>query len=157
MSFWSVLLAPRRLPKTAFRWLKKLNWKVIGKLGAQMVKEVASKNLRCGRRWHDNGNRGRSKHRQCGHEICRSRHESDGFKRGIDKAVVSSVAHLKSISKDCRTRTESPKSHLIGKFRCCRREIIAEAMDKVGKEGVITVEDGTTLENELEVVEGHAV
>ncbi|WP_267257113.1 chaperonin GroEL [Coxiella endosymbiont of Ornithodoros maritimus] len=77
------------------------------------------------------------------------------LKRGIDKAVAAAVAELKKISKPCKDQkaiaqvgtisANSDKS--IG-------DIIAEAMEKVGKEGVITVEDGSGLENALEVVEG---
>ena len=77
------------------------------------------------------------------------------LKRGIDKAVEATVEQLKKISKPCSTRKEiaqvgaisANSDEAIGK-------IIADAMDKVGKEGVITVEDGKSLENELEVVEG---
>jgi chaperonin GroEL len=77
------------------------------------------------------------------------------LKRGIEKAVDAIVDELKKISKPCRTTKEiaqvgsisANSDQNIGK-------IIADAMDKVGKEGVITVEDGKSLENELEVVEG---
>src|SRR6187455_510602 len=77
------------------------------------------------------------------------------LKRGIDKAVVATVEQLKQLSKPCTTGKEiaqvgsiSANSDLeIGK-------IIADAMEKVGKEGVITVEDGSGLQNELDVVEG---
>ncbi|WP_029919362.1 chaperonin GroEL [Nevskia soli] len=77
------------------------------------------------------------------------------IKRGIDKAVEVLTAEIKKISVPCKDRkaiaqvgTVSANSdEAIG-------EIIANAMDKVGKEGVITVEDGSGLENELDVVEG---
>ena len=77
------------------------------------------------------------------------------LKRGIDKAVIAAVAHIKSIAQPCgdsksiaQVGTISANSdHSIG-------DIIAEAMEKVGKEGVITVEEGSGLENQLEVVEG---
>ena len=77
------------------------------------------------------------------------------LKRGIDKAVAAAIAELKTISKPTTTNKEiaqvgaisANSDHEIG-------DIIAEAMDKVGKEGVITVEDGKSLKNELEVVEG---
>ncbi|MFH4355543.1 MAG: chaperonin GroEL [Neisseriaceae bacterium] len=77
------------------------------------------------------------------------------LKRGIDKAVASLVAEIQKISKPC----ESNKSiQQVGSISANSDEsigdIIAEAMEKVGKEGVITVEDGKSLENELEVVEG---
>ncbi len=77
------------------------------------------------------------------------------LKRGIDKAVIAVTEELKKISKPCTTSKEIAQvgaisanaDHSIGKT-------IADAMDKVGKEGVITVEDGKGLENELELVEG---
>jgi chaperonin GroEL len=77
------------------------------------------------------------------------------LKRGIDKAVATSVEELKKISRPCNSSKEIAQvgaisanaDHEIGK-------LIADAMDKVGKEGVITVEDGKGLENELDLVEG---
>jgi chaperonin GroEL len=77
------------------------------------------------------------------------------LKRGIDKATIAIVAELKNLAKPCadskaiaQVGTISANSdHSIG-------DIIAEAMEKVGKEGVITVEEGSGLENELSVVEG---
>jgi chaperonin GroEL len=77
------------------------------------------------------------------------------LKRGIDKAVEALVATLKKLAKPCATRTEianvasisANNDRTIG-------ELVAEAMDKVGKEGVITVEDGSGLASELDVVEG---
>ena len=77
------------------------------------------------------------------------------LKRGIDKAVVSVVEELKKISKPCSTSKEIAQ---VGSISANADEsigkTIAEAMDKVGKEGVITVEDGKGLENELDLVEG---
>ena len=77
------------------------------------------------------------------------------LKRGIDKAVVSVVDELKKISKPCSTSKEIAQ---VGAISANADEsigkTIAEAMDKVGKEGVITVEDGKGLENELDLVEG---
>src|SRR5574340_469686 len=77
------------------------------------------------------------------------------LKRGIDKAVTAAVEELKKISKPC---TDSKAIAQVGTISANADEaigkIIADAMDKVGKEGVITVEDGKSLENELEVVEG---
>ena len=124
-------------------------------LGAQMVKEVASKTS-------DVAGDGTTTATVVAQSIVNEgmKYVAAGMnpmdlKRGIDKAVVSSVAHLKSISKDCRTRTEIAQvASISANSDVAVGEIIAEAMDKVGKEGVITVEDGTTLENELEVVEG---
>jgi chaperonin GroEL len=77
------------------------------------------------------------------------------LKRGIDKAVIAAVEELKKLSKPCKDQkaiaqvgTISANSdESIGKT-------IADAMEKVGKEGVITVEEGSGLQNELEVVEG---
>ena len=77
------------------------------------------------------------------------------LKRGIDKAVAAAIEQLHSLSKPTTTSKEvaqvgaisANSDHEIG-------DIIAEAMEKVGKEGVITVEDGKSLHNELEVVEG---
>ena len=77
------------------------------------------------------------------------------LKRGIDKAVVAAVEELKSLSKPCENAKEIAQ---VGTVSANSDEsvgnIIAEAMDKVGKEGVITVEEGQSLENELDVVEG---
>ena len=77
------------------------------------------------------------------------------LKRGIDKAVNAVVKELKSLSKPCETSKEieqvgtisANNDNIVG-------QLIAQAMEKVGKEGVITVEDGTGLEDELAVVEG---
>lgn len=77
------------------------------------------------------------------------------LKRGIDKAVVAVVEELKALSKPCETAKEieqvgtisANSDTIVGK-------LIADAMEKVGKEGVITVEDGTGLDDALDVVEG---
>ena len=77
------------------------------------------------------------------------------LKRGIDKAVEAIVAELKKISKPCTTSKEIAQVGSISANADVEiGKNIAEAMDKVGKEGVITVEDGKSLDNELEVVEG---
>jgi chaperonin GroEL len=77
------------------------------------------------------------------------------LKRGIDKAVVALVKEVGKLAKPC---TNSKAIAQVGTISANSDEqvgqIIAEAMDKVGKEGVITVEDGSGLENELDVVEG---
>ena len=77
------------------------------------------------------------------------------LKRGIDKAVHAAVAELKKLSKPC---TDTKSIAQVGTISANSDEsigkIIAEAMEKVGKEGVITVEEGSGLENELDVVEG---
>ena len=77
------------------------------------------------------------------------------LKRGIDKATIAIVAQLKDLAKPC---TDTKAIAQVGTISANSDEsignIIAEAMDKVGKEGVITVEEGSGLENELSVVEG---
>ena len=77
------------------------------------------------------------------------------LKRGIDKAVVAAVEHIKSLATPC---TDSKSIAQVGTISAnsdvAVGAIIAEAMDKVGKEGVITVEEGSGLENELDIVEG---
>ena len=77
------------------------------------------------------------------------------LKRGIDKAVVEAVSELKKISKPCSTSKEIAQVGSISANSDANiGELIAKAMDKVGKEGVITVEEGSGLDNELDVVEG---
>ena len=77
------------------------------------------------------------------------------LKRGIDKAVVAAVEQLKKMSKPC---SDNKAIAQVGTISANSDndigDIIAKAMDKVGKEGVITVEEGSGLENELDVVEG---
>jgi chaperonin GroEL len=77
------------------------------------------------------------------------------LKRGIDKAVAAAVEELKTLSVPC---SDSKAIAQVGTISANSDEtvgkLIAEAMDKVGKEGVITVEDGTGLQDELDVVEG---
>ena len=77
------------------------------------------------------------------------------LKRGIDKAVAAAVASLKKLSRPCADHKEIAQVGTVSANADAHvGNIIAEAMEKVGKEGVITVEEGNTLENELEVVEG---
>ena len=77
------------------------------------------------------------------------------LRRGIDKAVAAAVEELKRISKPCSSNNEVAQ---VGSISANNDrsvgQIIAEAMDKVGRQGVITVEDGSGLANELELVEG---
>ena len=77
------------------------------------------------------------------------------LRRGIDQAVAVAVAELKRISRPCSTATEIAQ---VGSISANNDRsvgnIVSQAMDKVGKQGVITVEDGSGLDNELEVVEG---
>ncbi|HHF3823262.1 chaperonin GroEL [Haemophilus influenzae] len=77
------------------------------------------------------------------------------LKRGIDKAVSAVVSELKNLSKPCETAKEIEQVGTISaNSDSIVGQLISQAMEKVGKEGVITVEDGTGLENELDVVEG---
>ena len=77
------------------------------------------------------------------------------LKRGIDKAVAATVDELKALSKPCSDNKEIAQVGTISANSDeSIGEIIAEAMEKVGKEGVITVEEGKSLHNELDVVEG---
>ncbi|MCK8045889.1 chaperonin GroEL [Shewanella sp. 1CM18E] len=77
------------------------------------------------------------------------------LKRGIDKAVVAAVAELKNLSQDCAdTKAIAQVGTISANSDESIGEIIATAMERVGKEGVITVEEGQALENELDVVEG---
>ena len=77
------------------------------------------------------------------------------LKRGIDKAVSAVVSELKNLSKPCETAKEIEQVGTISaNSDSIVGQLISQAMGKVGKEGVITVEDGTGLEDELDVVEG---
>ena len=124
-------------------------------MGAQMVKEVASKTS-------DVAGDGTTTATVLAQSIIAEgmKYVAAGMnpmdlKRGIDKAVIAVVEELKKISKPCTTSKEISQ---VGAISANADEsigkTIAEAMDKVGKEGVITVEDGKGLENELELVEG---
>jgi chaperonin GroEL len=77
------------------------------------------------------------------------------LKRGIDKAVAATVEELKKLSRPCTSGNEVAQ---VGSISANNDrsvgEILSQAMDKVGKQGVITVEDGSGLSNELEIVEG---
>src|SRR5215471_3592458 len=124
-------------------------------MGAQMVKEVASKTS-------DNAGDGTTTATVLAQSIVREgmKYVAAGMnpmdlKRGIDKAVGTAVEELKKMSKPCKDSKEIAQ---VGSISAnADPEIgktIADAMDKVGKEGVITVEDGKGLENELDLVEG---
>jgi chaperonin GroEL len=77
------------------------------------------------------------------------------LKRGIDKAVAATVEQLRKISRPCATNKEiSQVGAISANADTAVGDIIAQAMEKVGNEGVITIEDGKSLQNELEVVEG---
>ena len=124
-------------------------------MGAQMVKEVASNTS-------DEAGDGTTTATVLSQAIIREglkaissgRNPMD-VKRGIDKAVAAAVEELKKLAKPCK---DSKAIAQVGTISANSDEsigkTIADAMEKVGKEGVITVEEGSGLENELEVVEG---
>ncbi|ENO93326.1 chaperonin GroEL [Thauera sp. 28] len=124
-------------------------------LGAQMVKEVASKTS-------DIAGDGTTTATVLAQSIVREgmKYVAAGMnpmdlKRGIDKAVVATIEELKKLSKPCSTNKEIAQvGSISANSDSDIGDIIARAMDKVGKEGVITVEDGKSLQNELDVVEG---
>jgi chaperonin GroEL len=124
-------------------------------IGAQLVKDVASKTS-------DNAGDGTTTATVLAQAIVMEglKYVAAGFnpidlKRGIDKAVAAAVAELKKQSKPVTTSKEIAQvGSISANSDSSIGQIIADAMDKVGKEGVITVEDGKSLENELDVVEG---
>lgn len=124
-------------------------------MGAQMLKEVASKTS-------DVAGDGTTTATVLAQSIVKEgmRYVAAGMnpmdlKRGIDKAVTATIEDLKKLSKPCSTSKEIAQVGSISANSDVEiGKIIAEAMEKVGKEGVITVEDGSGLQNELEVVEG---
>lgn len=124
-------------------------------MGAQMVKEVASKTS-------DIAGDGTTTATVLAQAIVREgmKYVAAGMnpmdlKRGIDKAVAATIEQLKAISKPCTTNKEIAQvGSISANSDSSIGDIIAEAMEKVGKEGVITVEDGKSLDNELDVVEG---
>ena len=124
-------------------------------MGAQMVKEVASQTS-------DEAGDGTTTATVLAQAIFREgiKSVSAGFnpmdlKRGIDKASLAVVESLESMSVPCTDDTSIAQVGTISaNSDTSIGEIIAEAMQKVGKEGVITVEEGQILENELDVVEG---
>jgi len=124
-------------------------------MGAQMVKEVASKTS-------DNAGDGTTTATVLAQALIREGMKAVAagmnpmdLKRGIDKAVVEAVGELKKLSKPSSTSKEIAQVGAISANSDADiGDLIAQAMDKVGKEGVITVEDGSGLENELDVVEG---
>jgi chaperonin GroEL len=124
-------------------------------MGAQMVKEVASKTS-------DVAGDGtttatvlaRSIYAE-GAKMVAAGHDPMSLKRGVDKAVQAVVAELKTLSKPTKDQKEIAQVGTISANNDSTiGEIIAEAMNKVGKEGVITVEEAKSLETTLEVVEG---
>ena len=124
-------------------------------LGAQMVKEVASKTS-------DTAGDGTTTATVLAQAIFRegvkaveSGMDPMDLKRGIEKGTAVAIEELKKISKPCKDATAIAQ---VGTISANADEsvgqIIAEAMEKVGKEGVITIEEGSSIENELELVEG---
>jgi len=124
-------------------------------MGAQMLKEVASKTSDVAGDGTTTATVLAQSIVQEGMKFVAAGMNPMDLKRGIDKAVEAVVEELKKISKPCTTSKEIAQ---VGAISANADEqigkIIADAMDKVGKEGVITVEDGKSLQNELEVVEG---
>ena len=124
-------------------------------MGAQMVREVASKT-------NDNAGDGTTTATVLAQAIVGEgmKYVASGMnpmdlKRGIDKAVDAAIVELKKISKPVTTTKEVAQVGTISANADKEiGDIIANAMEKVGKEGVITIEDGKSLNNELEIVEG---
>jgi len=124
-------------------------------MGAQMVKEVASQTS-------DEAGDGTTTATVLAQAILREGLKSVAagmnpmdLKRGIDKATIAIVDELKKLSKPCEdAKAIAQVGSISANSDVAIGEIISEAMEKVGKEGVITVEEGQGLENELDVVEG---
>ena len=124
-------------------------------MGAQMVKEVASKAS-------DDAGDGTTTATVLAQSIVSEGLKSVAagmnpmdLKRGIDKAVIAATAEIAAIAKPCADSKEIAQVGTISaNSDTYVGDIIAEAMGKVGKEGVITVEEGSGLENELDIVEG---
>ena len=124
-------------------------------MGAQMLKEVASKTSDVAGDGTTTATVLAQSIVQEGMKYVAAGMNPMDLKRGVEKAVDAVVEELRKISKPCSTSKEIAQ---VGAISANADEavgkIIADAMDKVGKEGVITVEDGKSLNNELEVVEG---
>ena len=124
-------------------------------MGAQMVKEVASKTA-------DDAGDGTTTATVLAQSIVRegmkyvvAGHNPMDLKRGIDKAVTAALAEISKLSKPCTTTKEIAQvGSISANSDTSIGDRIAEAMERVGKEGVITVEDGKSLADELDVVEG---
>jgi chaperonin GroEL len=124
-------------------------------MGAQMLKEVASKTSDVAGDGTTTATVLAQSIIQEGMKYVAAGMNPMDLKRGIDKAVVATIEELKKLSRPCTTSKEIAQ---VGSISANADEaigkIISEAMDKVGKEGVITVEDGSGLQNELDLVEG---
>ena len=127
----------------------------VANMGAQMVKEVASKTA-------DKAGDGTTTATVLAQSIVKEgmKYVTAGMnpmdiKRGIDKAVASAVNELSNISKPCTTTKEIAQvGSISANSDQSIGDLIAGAMERVGKDGVITVEDGKGLKDELDVVEG---
>src|SRR4029434_6146214 len=124
-------------------------------MGAQMVKEVASKTSDVA---GDGTNTATVLARAIyteGLKMVAAGHDPMSLKRGIDKAVTTVIEELKGLSKPTKEQREIAQVGTISANHDSNiSEILAEAMSKVGKEGVITVEEAKGLDTQLEVVEG---
>ncbi|WP_367670652.1 chaperonin GroEL [Sodalis-like secondary symbiont of Drepanosiphum platanoidis] len=124
-------------------------------MGAQMVKEVASKA-------NDSAGDGTTTATVLAHSIVKEGLKAVAagmnpmdLKRGIDKAVIAAVKELKNISVPCSdSKSIAQVGTISANADATVGKLIAQAMEKVGKEGVITVEEGSGLQDELDVVEG---
>ena len=124
-------------------------------MGAQMLKEVAS-------RASDDAGDGTTTATVLAQAIVNEGLKSVAagmnpmdLKRGIDKAIAAAVEEVKKMSQPCAdTKSIAQVGTISANSDTNVGDIIAEAMEKVGKEGVITVEEGNSLENELDIVEG---
>jgi len=124
-------------------------------MGAQMVKEVASKTSDIAGDGTTTATVLAQSIVQEGMKFVAAGMNPMDLKRGIDKAVEAVIAELKKLSKPCTTNKEIAQvGSISANSDADIGDIIAKAMEKVGKEGVITVEDGKSLNNELDVVEG---
>jgi chaperonin GroEL len=124
-------------------------------MGAQMVKEVASKTSDVAGDGTTTATVLAQALYRDGSKLVAAGHNPMEIKRGIDKAVEAIVAQLKNLSKPTKDHKEIAQVGIISaNGDSTIGNIIAEAMDKVGKEGVITVEEAKGLETTLEVVEG---
>jgi chaperonin GroEL len=124
-------------------------------MGAQMVKEVASKTA-------DVAGDGTTTATVLAQAILREGHKAIAagmnpmdLKRGIDAAVADATSELSKMSKPCNdNKAIGQVATVSANWNTDIGEILAQAMDKVGRDGVVTVEEGKSLQNELEVVEG---
>lgn len=124
-------------------------------MGAQMVKEVASKTSEIAGDGTTTATVLAQKIFSEGVKSVAAGMNPMDLKRGIDKATEAVVAALQKSSQPCKNTAEIAQVGTISaNSDTSVGDIIAKAMEKVGKEGVITVEEGSTLENELDVVEG---